>query len=89
MVAVTVVKAVAVIGAAVAGFYLAGAALSIIAGGGAAAYADAATAGIGFLTGIAGFELAEWAGGKLKTIEAKEQQQAVLRRLESHHGVVL
>ncbi len=35
------------------------------------------------------FELAEWAGGKLKVIEAKEQQQAMLRKLESYHGVAL
>lgn len=87
--AVTVVKVAAIVGAAVAGYYLAGAALAIWAGGGGDAYALAGRYTLGFLAGVAGFELAEWTGGKLKVIEAKEQQQAMLRKLEAQHGVGL
>lgn len=87
--AVTVVKVACVIGAAVAGYHLAGAALAMMVGGGEPYYTRAAQYTLGFLAGVAGFELAEWAGGKLKVIDAKEQQEAALRKLEAHHGVRL
>lgn len=85
--AVTVVKVACVIGAGVAGYHLAGTALALLAGGGEPFFTQAAQYTLGFLAGVAGFELSRWAEGKIKVIEAKDQQQEALRRLEARQGM--